>query len=80
MLQNRNKPAWRIYHKDLERQGRSPYRSQCPACEPGILFVYRDPITLTLRRGDRCSHCGQRYYYLDTAIANEALPLAASVS
>lgn len=77
MLENKDKPVRRVYHRDLERTGESPYRSQCPACKRGILMVNRQETTLGLRREDWCTVCGQQYHYLDTVIAQEMLPTPA---
>lgn len=74
MLENRDKPVRRVYHRNLESVGMSPYRRQYLTCKVGLLMVNRNMTTLRIMREDRCSHCGQKYYYLDTAIAQEILP------
>ena len=58
-------PIQRIKHGSLERFGDSAYKSVCPQCKEGILFVYRDPETFKLLRIDCCCLCGQRFEYTD---------------
>ena len=54
-----------VNHKQLIRIGDSPYRSKCPFCENGILFVYRNEKTFELEQKDCCIVCGQRVEYAD---------------
>ena len=59
-------------HADLPRvNGDSAFRSRCPACEPGVLFVQRHRTTYAIINTDYCSHCGQQFVYTDSEIANE---------
>jgi len=60
-----------VSHTDLERVSESPYRSRCPACNKGVLFVHRDQTTLALINADRCTYCGQLVIYTDKIIAGE---------
>ena len=63
---NKNEPVIEVNHKDLERANdNSAYRSDCPKCKKGALFIYRDPKTLILQEYDRCVLCGQQFKYLD---------------
>lgn len=67
----------RVLHSGLERASEeSAYRSNCPVCQEGILFVSRVPTTqgLLLHRFDRCTRCAQGVIYEDETIAGEALP------
>lgn len=64
-----------VLHAELERDtSESAYRSMCPACTEGMLFVARDPKTFRLLREDRCTWCSQRVVYQDENIGGEALP------
>ncbi len=63
---NINAPILRIPHKKLKRSSNlSVYRSICPACNIGLLFVGRDPKTHILQEHDYCVLCGQRVIYTD---------------
>ncbi len=37
----------------------------CPVCIDGALLMRRDPKTLELTPHDRCTLCGQQYFYVD---------------
>jgi len=60
-----------VSHADLERVSESLYRSRCPACSKGVLFVHRSQATLELINVDRCTYCGQLVVYTDKFIADE---------
>lgn len=62
---NINKPAIKVRHSELQRDGDSKYRSQCPVCKVGLLLMERDRITFQLKETDRCTHCGQSFIYED---------------
>ena len=70
---NIDKPLIRVAHAELERfSGESAYRSKCPVCEGGVLFISRDPEAgFLLMRRDRCVICGQSFYYTDETINGE---------
>jgi len=71
---NIDKPPVHIAHSDLTRfQDDSAYKSECPACDRGVLAVRREPGTLNLLRADNCLGCGQRVVYTDRAINGETL-------
>lgn len=55
----------KIKHTELLRFGDSIYKSQCPECVSGILFVLRDPKDFKLMNVDRCTCCGQQFEYAD---------------
>ena len=64
---NVEQPIRRIYHAKLEQIGdESPFRVWCPVCDQGILLVYR--FGQALSRFDRCTLCGQSFWYLDTRV------------
>jgi hypothetical protein len=72
MPENYGKPLIEIWHLELTRECEdSAYRSKCPFCKNGVLFVGRDIKTLRLSRYDRCISCGQLIKYLDPYINNE---------
>lgn len=71
ILVNIAEPPMGLWHASLERVGESAYRSHCPACDKGMLFVGRDQETMKLLRRDRCTWCGQEVRYLDAGINGE---------
>jgi hypothetical protein len=69
---NIKQPPFHVRHSELKRYSEeSAYRSVCPKCEKGILFVKRDHQTLELLAHDTCSHCGQLVIYEDKEIGGE---------
>lgn len=63
---NYDKEPIRVNHADLFREDdNSAYRSSCPRCDLGILFVHRDQETFVLQAEDRCVVCGQKFIYED---------------
>ena len=63
---NLNKPIIHVNHSDLERSDEnSMFRSNCPECKVGILLVARDKVTFKIIPYDRCTLCGQSFYYDD---------------
>ncbi len=62
---NFHKEPISIRHSDLERSDASRYRSECPACEDGLLLVKRDERTGDLLKHDRCMSCAQLFIYSD---------------
>jgi predicted RNA-binding Zn-ribbon protein involved in translation (DUF1610 family) len=68
---NLDKPVIKVSHAELERWSEDSYKSKCPACEDGILLIYRDERTFALQRQDRCISCGQQFYYTDPEINGE---------
>lgn len=73
-LPNFGKDPIRVAHASLERANdESVFRSKCPACEKGVLFVARSQKTFNLLREDACVGCGQRFIYTDQQIAGTTL-------
>ena len=70
---NYAEPRRHVAHRDLERAYESAYKSICPECHDGVLFVQRDQTELTLMRSDMCTHCWCRFWYLDDTINGEKL-------
>ena len=70
---NINTPSLVIRHKDLKRIGDSPYRSKCPVCTDGILFLRRDPDSGMLLSMDNCIYCGQRFIYEDSQLIDKRI-------
>jgi hypothetical protein len=67
---NMNAPAQEVRHADLPRvSDESAFRSTCPVCSLGYLFVRRDQRTMALENVDRCTWCAQMFVYTDTEIA-----------
>jgi len=61
-----------VMHADLKRASEeSAYRSICPKCETGILFVSRNQKTFNLVRYDRCIACAQTVIYEDRGVGGE---------
>ena len=59
-------PPLEIKHQSLERVDDSIFRSKCPHCQEGILFMKRiAPKTLFLSTEDMCTSCGRRFIYTD---------------
>lgn len=72
-MKNLHAEPVRVKHADLERwDPESAYKSKCPACEAGLLLVYRDRTTFRLARTDRCISCAQTVIYTDAEISGEA--------
>lgn len=84
MTTNVDKPIQRILHMSLERASdESPFRSWCPVCDKGLLLVKQvfidkdgrwsnlpDSSTVDIKRSrlDRCTSCGQQFWYWDDEI------------
>ncbi len=62
---NLNKKIIHVKHTELTRVGESPFRSDCPVCKEGILFVRRNNNTGQITNEDRCILCGQAFIYED---------------
>lgn len=62
----------RVAHGSLRRLGDSRFTVGCPTCSIGVLTCARDAEGLLLR-SDRCTSCGQRFFYTDDLIAGESL-------
>jgi DNA-directed RNA polymerase subunit RPC12/RpoP len=54
----------KIKHAELKRMHNSKYKSECPACEKGILLMMRNKDS-TLSSKDNCTACGQPFIYTD---------------
>lgn len=75
IVRNLRSPIQEVRHADLSRASEnSIYRSNCPVCHEGVLPVARNQATFTLVRYDRCTSCGQAFWYTDDAIGSESLP------
>jgi hypothetical protein len=68
---NLRNPPQHIKHTELRRTGESAYRSVCPVCGKGVLFVRRDQESLALVNLDGCVICGQTFIYTDKEINGE---------
>lgn len=70
---NINNPVMAVYHAELEKlcPEDSPFRVCCPVCKKGIMLVSRNQQTLRLTRADRCTLCGQVFWYLDKKVGGE---------
>lgn len=81
---NIDKPPRRVIHASLTRvNDDSPFRSWCPICDEGILLVRQgfvdegnnwhdlppdDKVAIKRSRADRCTLCGQVFWYTDDVI------------
>jgi len=69
---NVKKPIREVRHADLTRSSsESDYKSDCPVCGEGILLVSRPPQKFTLNRYERCTLCGQAFWYTDAGVGHE---------
>lgn len=65
-MKNLNNEPIHVKHSELQRETEeSPYRSKCPCCEDGVLFMRRDLKTFNLVSTDMCISCGQQIVYDD---------------
>jgi len=65
---NLHVPPILVRHQDLKRRSEdSNFKSICPICEEGTLFVQRDQRTFRLLPNDMCILCGQSFVYHDIA-------------
>lgn len=57
----------KVAHADLmRRDSDSPYKSICPVCNEGTLYVHRNPVyPYYLMNTDQCTNCGQKFIYGD---------------
>lgn len=61
-----------VKHSDLERMSEeSAYRSWCPVCDQGVLLVSRPIGVFKLKRDERCTLCGQAFWYTDAGVNHE---------
>ncbi len=68
---NINNPIKIIKYMNLKRySNESIYKSICPECEEGILFMQRDVNTFKIIDQDRCTLCGQSFRYEDIELFN----------
>jgi hypothetical protein len=66
------KDALIVSHEKLVRLNEeSAYKSKCPACPKGVLFIQRHPETFELCNLDHCPSCGQHVVYTDATINGE---------
>lgn len=66
--ENREKPIIDIEWTKLRCANEFTYfKSDCPVCGYGLLFVGRDRNTLELEEHDWCTFCNQRFRYKDIA-------------
>jgi hypothetical protein len=66
LIYNASLPAMEVRHQDLERVDGSPFRSKCPNCKDGVLFMRREaPKTHYLSTHDNCTFCGRTFIYPD---------------
>jgi predicted RNA-binding Zn-ribbon protein involved in translation (DUF1610 family) len=71
LMDKRDAAPLTVSHADLKRFGDGAYKSVCPVCDEGVLFIYRDERTLKLTNRDRCTYCAQVIFYTDKAINGE---------
>jgi hypothetical protein len=66
-------PVIAIHHAALKKLDpeESPFRVCCPVCNQGIMLVTRNQNTFRLTRADRCTMCGQVFWYLDEKVGGE---------
>jgi len=70
---NLKEPPIEIKHTDLERVSEdSSYRSWCPKCNKGVLLVSRPLHVFKLNRTERCTLCGQPFWYTDETVNGES--------
>lgn len=63
---NIDKPTVVVKHSELTRFNDSEYKSICPCCKEGILFVARSQEEpWCLLNNDICGLCGQHFQYSD---------------
>ena len=60
-----------VEHAKLKRYGESAYKSHCPACDNGILFMRRDEETAELMEMDSCMLCAQVFRYTDIELLRQ---------
>lgn len=65
IIENIQLPPMEVRHRDLKRRDDSIFRSECPHCIDGVLFIQRDIISLKLQPHDNCLFCGRRFIYTD---------------
>lgn len=83
---NERETPIRTLHSRLERFGEGEFKVHCVRCiglrghtDGGLVLIDRDnDAGFCLRREGMCVRCGQRYFFLDDAIAGEPLPAATS--
>jgi hypothetical protein len=69
---NVKKPILEVRHADLTRySSESDFKSDCPACGEGILLVSRLIGKFLLSRYERCTLCGQAFWYTDSMVGHE---------
>lgn len=69
---NLKKPPIEVKHSELERASdESAYRSICPVCHEGVLLISRPIGVFKLRRDERCTLCGQTFWYTDDTVNGE---------
>jgi hypothetical protein len=71
VAENIDKEPIKVKHSSLTRFGDSLFKSECPACEKGLLLVNRDMETLQVIATDRCIMCGQMFIYEDIDIMRQ---------
>jgi hypothetical protein len=61
-----------VEHSRLERlDEESIYKSWCPECRSGVLLVSRPLGIYKLNRAERCTLCGQPFWYTDAGVGHE---------
>jgi hypothetical protein len=73
-LANIKRPIAEVCHAELSRfSEESDYKSDCPipGCQ-GILLVSRPLGVFALNRAERCTLCGQAFWYTDESVGGES--------
>jgi hypothetical protein len=61
-----------VMHEGLRRlDDESPYKSCCPVCAKGVLLLSRRLGSRMLQRVERCTQCGQAFWYMDESVNGE---------
>lgn len=69
---NIHAPPIEVMHAGLQRlTDESPYRSCCPVCAKGVLLLSRRIGSMKLQRIERCTQCGQAFWYMDDSVNGE---------
>lgn len=70
-----NRPVVRLLAsaQPLSEEGKEAGKHwlQCPSCPGGFLTMQRDLRSFRFLRYDRCTRCGQQYYYTDHFLRGE---------
>lgn len=69
---NIHAPPIEVMHEGLRRlDDESSYKSCCPVCAKGVMLLSRSLASRTLQRFERCTLCGQAFWYMDESVNGE---------